>query len=137
MPGVDDADLASAVAEAHRPSISAQAGEKHLEALRRDYEESIASGSTSSEPTTEELKTLRRVSGKIGWQAFTITFVEFCERFSWYGTTAVFVNFIQQPRPYGSPAGAVNITPECIAVDGLAVCEQPGGLGQDQRASTG
>jgi len=41
------------------------------------------------EPTEYELKTLRRVSGKIPWAAYTIAFVEFGERFSYYGTTAV------------------------------------------------
>lgn len=53
-------------------------------------------------PTDEELKTLRRVSGKIPWAAYTVAFVELCERFSYYGTTAVFVNFIQQDMPPGS-----------------------------------
>lgn len=37
------------------------------------------------EPTAEELKTLPRVSGKIPWTAFTIAFVELCERFGYYG----------------------------------------------------
>jgi POT family proton-dependent oligopeptide transporter len=37
------------------------------------------------EPTEDELKTLRRVSGKIPWTAFTIAFVELCERFGYYG----------------------------------------------------
>jgi POT family proton-dependent oligopeptide transporter len=37
------------------------------------------------EPTMEELQTLRRVSGKIPWTAFTIAFVELCERFGYYG----------------------------------------------------
>lgn len=40
-------------------------------------------------PTELELKTLRRISGDIPWQAYSIAFVELCERFSWYGTTAV------------------------------------------------
>lgn len=40
-------------------------------------------------PTDEELATLRRVSGQIPWAAYTIAFVEMCERFSYYGTTAV------------------------------------------------
>jgi POT family proton-dependent oligopeptide transporter len=40
-------------------------------------------------PTEEELATLRRVSGKIPWVAYTVAFVELCERFSYYGTTAV------------------------------------------------
>lgn len=37
----------------------------------------------------EDLLTLRRVSGKIPWPAYTIAFVELCERFSYYGTTVV------------------------------------------------
>lgn len=40
-------------------------------------------------PTEEELKTLRRVVGKVPWIAYTVGFAEFCERFSYYGTTAV------------------------------------------------
>lgn len=40
-------------------------------------------------PTDEELAILRRVSGKIPWAAYTIAFIELCERFSYYGTTAV------------------------------------------------
>jgi POT family proton-dependent oligopeptide transporter len=40
-------------------------------------------------PTEEEMKTLRRVSGQIPWTAYTIAFVELCERFSYYGTTIV------------------------------------------------
>lgn len=40
-------------------------------------------------PTEEEIRTLRRVSDKIPWTAYTIAFVELCERFSYYGTTAV------------------------------------------------
>lgn len=37
------------------------------------------------EPTEEDMATLRRVSGKIPWTAFTIAFVELCERFGYYG----------------------------------------------------
>ncbi|KAK5169112.1 uncharacterized protein LTR77_006421 [Saxophila tyrrhenica] len=108
---------------------------------RHESRASTELGSDTShpdEPTMEEMKTLRRIGGSINWQVMTITFVEFCERFSYYGTTAVFVNFIQQPRPYGSRTGAINPTAECIAAMGSRdACVQPGGLGQDQRASTG
>lgn len=45
--------------------------------------------------TQEDLQVLRRVSGKIPWQAYTIAFVELCERFSYYGSTIVYTNFIQ------------------------------------------
>jgi POT family proton-dependent oligopeptide transporter len=41
------------------------------------------------EPTAEELLTLPRVSGKIPWTAFTIGFVELCERFGYYGCQVV------------------------------------------------
>ncbi|PBP26215.1 putative MFS peptide transporter [Diplocarpon rosae] len=75
-------------------------------------------------PTEHELETLRRVSGKIPWAAYTIAFVELCERFSYYGTTAVFVNFLQQPLPEGSNTGAGH-------------SGQSGALGMGQRASTG
>jgi POT family proton-dependent oligopeptide transporter len=37
------------------------------------------------EPTEEDLATLPRVSGTIPWTAFTIAFVELCERFGYYG----------------------------------------------------
>lgn len=40
-------------------------------------------------PTMEELTSLRRIPGKIPWIAFSIAFVELCERFSYYGTTIV------------------------------------------------
>lgn len=40
-------------------------------------------------PTEEELHTLRRVAGRIPWKAYTLAFVELCERFSYYGTTVV------------------------------------------------
>jgi len=75
--------------------------------------------------TEEEIATLRHVSDKIPWNAFTIAFVELCERFSYYGTTVVFTNFIQQERPAGSRTGAG-------FADG-----QSGALGKGQRASTG
>ncbi|TGZ82308.1 MFS peptide transporter [Ascodesmis nigricans] len=76
-------------------------------------------------PTEEEMHTLRRVPGKVPWAAYTIAFVELCERFSYYGTTAVFVNFIQRPLPAnGNKAGA--------GKEG-----QSGALDYGQRASTG
>ena len=78
----------------------------------------------ASLPTEEELQTLRRVSGPILWTAYTVAFVELCERFSYYGTTVVFVNFIQKPLPLGSSTGA--------GFEG-----QSGALGMGQRASTG
>ncbi|KAL2813653.1 POT family-domain-containing protein [Aspergillus granulosus] len=90
----------------------------------------IASHSASSfnqgreVPTAEEYKTLRRIAGKVPWVAYTIAFVELCERSSYYGATAVFTNFIQQPLPEGSSTGA-------------GFSGQSGALGQGQRAATG
>ena len=40
-------------------------------------------------PTAEELLTLRKVANHIPWGAYTVAFVELCERFSFYGTTIV------------------------------------------------
>lgn len=77
-------------------------------------------------PSEEDLQTLRRVPAKLPWIAFTVAFVELCERFAYYGTTAVMVNFIQQPLPAGSTTGS-DPRP-----DG-----QPGALDAGQRASTG
>lgn len=78
------------------------------------------------EPTEEELLTLRRVSGKIPWTAYTIAFVELCERFGYYGCQVLYTNFIQHPRPDGQPTGR-DPTSE----------GQPGALNMGQRASTG
>ncbi|KAK6540231.1 hypothetical protein TWF694_009047 [Orbilia ellipsospora] len=75
-------------------------------------------------PTEEELATLRRVAGKVPWAAYTIAFVELCERFSYYGVTQVFTNFIQQPLPKNSNTGAGHIV------------EQSGALGLGQRTAT-
>jgi len=49
------------------------------------------------EPTPEELKTLRRVSGKIPWTAFTIAFVELCERFGYYGCQVLCMSMLWTP----------------------------------------
>ncbi|KAF2635197.1 PTR2-domain-containing protein [Massarina eburnea CBS 473.64] len=77
-------------------------------------------------PTEEEWAALPRVAGAIPWQAWTVAFVEFAERFSYYGTSAVFVNFIQKDLPPGSTTGA-----------GFLKKPGSGALGYGQRASTG
>jgi POT family proton-dependent oligopeptide transporter len=61
------------------------------EAMTETQDAGSDAGSSVTEPSMEEMKTLRRVSGTINWQIMTVTFVEFCERFSYYGTTAVLV----------------------------------------------
>ncbi|KAF2725450.1 PTR2-domain-containing protein [Polychaeton citri CBS 116435] len=134
MAATMDADL-GAMAEARRPSTMDK--EAHLYGAEVNSLAEGASTADGQEPTLHELKTLRRVSGKIPWTAYTVTFVEFCERFSWYGTTAVFVNFIQQPRPYGSTTGNWQPNEACYSFMDKESCLQPGALGQGQRASTG
>ncbi|GIK06771.1 hypothetical protein Aspvir_002423 [Aspergillus viridinutans] len=76
-------------------------------------------------PSDEDFKHLRRVAGDIPWTAYTVAFVELCERFSYYGTTAVFVNFIQRPLPPNSTTGAGHDQ------------YNSGALGMGQQASTG
>lgn len=44
---------------------------------------------TKTEPTEEDMNSLRRVPGDLNWPAYTVAFVELCERFSYYGTTIV------------------------------------------------
>lgn len=98
-------------------------------------------------PTNDELANLRRIAGKIPWAAYTIAFVELCERFSYYGTTAVckiaspsctesklttsVVNFIQRPLPEGSITGAL------VAGTSDWSNGSPGALAMGQQASTG
>lgn len=78
-----DQDL-YAVAEARRPSVAIVDEKQDLQGESRELSTSSHGGQRyENEPTMEEMKTLRRVSGKIPWQAYTITFVEFCERFSY------------------------------------------------------
>ena len=49
----------------------------------------MATAGQTDDVSEEDLLNLRRVSGKIPWPAYTIAFVELCERFSYYGTTIV------------------------------------------------
>lgn len=57
-------------------------------------------------PTEEEMHTLRRVSGRIKWAAYSVAICEMAERFSYYGSSVLFTNFIVQPLPTGSNTGA-------------------------------
>jgi hypothetical protein len=40
-------------------------------------------------PSEEDLATLRKVPDKISWAAYTVAFIELCERFSYYGTQVI------------------------------------------------
>lgn len=57
-------------------------------------------------PTEEEMHSLRRVSGKIKWAAFSVAFCELGERFSYYGSSILYTNFVVQQLPPGSNTGA-------------------------------
>ena len=107
---VDSADLA-VMAEAHsiRSSMEAPMSEStetnHFALRDLPPEEKRRAGNALHPynadgleyPTEEELLTLRRVSDKIPWPAYTVAFVELCERFSYYGTTAVCMCSLSQP----------------------------------------
>ena len=57
---------------------------------KSEMDESMTRGPDGEEyPTADEVDTLRRVCGTVPWSAYTIAFVELCERFSYYGTTVV------------------------------------------------
>lgn len=79
---VPDAPLAGTPAEKRLGRGSIDGGVQEVPRSSADFDE-------DDEVTEEELHTLRRVSGKIPWPAFTVAFVELCERFSYYGTTVV------------------------------------------------
>ncbi|ROV90626.1 hypothetical protein VMCG_10022 [Cytospora schulzeri] len=57
-------------------------------------------------PTEEELHTLRRVSGKIKWTAYSVAICELAERFSYYGSSVLYTNFVVHSLPPGSNTGA-------------------------------
>ena len=79
------------LARAQKPQPNVETIEKEAAMGRKAFvtvdEDSV--NSCIDEPTEADLNTLKRVSGKIPWTAYTIAFVEFCERFSYYGTTVV------------------------------------------------
>lgn len=78
---VADAPLAGTAKEKQLGRGSIDATAVSIPSRSADYDD--------DDVTEEDLKTLRRVSGKIPWTAFTVAFVELCERFSYYGTTIV------------------------------------------------
>ncbi|KAJ5772759.1 hypothetical protein N7457_007655 [Penicillium paradoxum] len=129
---VDVAEIAKSKAASHEIGIDEK---KELQInegpVNNDSLESSDDTVDRVYPTLEEMDQLRRVSDNIPWAAFTVAFVELCERFSYYGTTAVFVNFIQRPLPPQSTTGAL--------VKGVSDFSNgvPGALGMGQQASTG
>ncbi|KFH43144.1 peptide transporter-like protein [Hapsidospora chrysogenum ATCC 11550] len=99
---------------------------KEKETLGHDVVSTTDSEDYPDKPTEEEMRTLRRVSGKIKWTMWTIAFVELCERFSYYGSAVLYTNFVNAPLPEGSTTGAP------ANLDG-----QPGALGMGPRAAQG
>jgi len=81
-PSVSDA----AIGTKHDMALTLPSDKKHQTVYRHDDYSDDGHGEF---PTDEEFHTLRRVSDKIPWRAYTIAFVELCERFSYYGTTVV------------------------------------------------
>ena len=55
-----------------------------------------------SEPTEEEIATLRKVADRMPLSAFIVALVELCERFTYYGLSGPFQNYIQY-HPYDQP----------------------------------
>lgn len=88
---VDVAEIAQSKAASHDVAFNEK--KPAVDELTIDSAPQIAYGTDDdidkTSPTNEELANLRRVSGKIPWTAYTVAFVELCERFSYYGTTAV------------------------------------------------
>jgi len=87
-----------AIAQSHQPKVATPVFEQELKLEKNALSEKSADASSVNvgdtdhyhdKPTDEELHSLHRVSGAIPWSAYTIAFVELCERFGWYGTTVV------------------------------------------------
>ena len=60
--------------------------------------------SEGSEPTEEEIATLRKVADHVPLSAFIVALVELCERFTYYGLSGPFQNYIQY-HPHDKPVG--------------------------------
>lgn len=130
MVGMDNAaDIAAAEVKGAgmpTPSLEKQMAMENKQPFPPSIHSSEDDRSLPRVPNEEELETLRRIPARIPWIAFTVAFVELCERFAYYGTTAVMINFVQQPLPDGSTTG------NDPRPDG-----QPGALAYGQRAATG
>jgi POT family proton-dependent oligopeptide transporter len=139
VPNLDMDVIAQAgIADAEHHGVHPHDSKGHMD-VSRDKETAVADKETlgsvhnvhshdeedwPDKPTDEELKTLRRVSGKIPWIMWTIAFVELCERFSFYGSQVLYTNYVSRSLPAGSTTGAPRNS------DGL-----PGALGKGSQAS--
>lgn len=89
--GANVIDIAE-VSKAEAPVIPVRLrpGETKEEQKKLSLDDDLTFAPSDYEEISEDdLKNLTRVSGSIPWQAYTIAFIEFCERFSYYGTTVV------------------------------------------------
>ena len=77
------------------PGIAVLASEKH----RNRTSSPTSFTADGDEPNELELHTLRRVTGKIPWLAYTVAFVELCERFSVRATSCYFKRTLLQGLP--------------------------------------
>ena len=90
--GLDLAEVSKANAPQLQdvPAAPGEFNEKQAEKLVIPDEESGSDVEDGIEyPTAEEVETLRRIAGPVPWSAYTVAFVELCERFAYYGTTVV------------------------------------------------
>lgn len=101
---VPDASMQGTILEAKAGRGSMDVGKTHLVSSTRIPEPEVVEYDDT--PTEEDLRTLRRVSGKINWAAYTVAFAELAERFSYYGSSILYTNFVQWPLPDGSRTGA-------------------------------
>lgn len=60
-------------------------------------------------PTQEDLATLRKVSDRLPWAAYSIALVELGERFTYYGVTGPFQNYMQNAANDPLHPGAIGL----------------------------
>lgn len=86
------------------PEGDAHAPLNNTNAVAYDYE---------GKPTEEQMRTLRRVPGKLPTVAYLICIVEFCERASYYGVQPLINNYVNRKLPdNGNGYGAPPIDPD-------------------------
>lgn len=81
---------------------------KHEDRIDEVYEEDEELEEGYEVPTEEEMRTLRRVGGKIPFRCWLIAIVELSERFSYYGLSAPFQNYMAN-GPDDTPKGLLQL----------------------------
>jgi proton-dependent oligopeptide transporter, POT family len=88
-------DQKHAIPDAHKVEPAPMLGGRGGTGLRAkgNYLEADADGHVGQEgdewPTDEDLVTLRKVPDTVSLAAYTVAFVELCERFSYYGSQVI------------------------------------------------